>query len=68
MFFSEDPGAATSIDYDDSVAFALQGGFDLPLNDRWGLNVDLKKVFLGSDVTVGALGTFVVADTDLTNG
>ncbi|MEO1039286.1 MAG: OmpW family protein [Pseudomonadota bacterium] len=69
LFFNEDlPSGSplTSIDYDPSFGFAAQAGFDYALNERWFLNVDLKKVLINTDVTIdaGALGT-VQADVDI---
>jgi len=67
IFYGEDEGpVAAGIDYSNSFGFALQGGFDVPLNDTYFFNVDVKKVFLQSDVTVdaGDLGT-VTADVDI---
>lgn len=49
-------GAAKLDSY--SVGPAGQIGFDWALNDRWAINVDLKKIFIGSDVKVG--GTKVI--------
>jgi outer membrane protein len=37
----------------DSVGLALQAGLDYRLDDHWSLNVDVKKLQLRSDVTVG---------------
>jgi len=69
IFYSADEGpVADAIDYENSVGFALQGGLDYDLNDKWFLNVDLKKVFLQTDATVNAttaLGATVVADVDI---
>lgn len=36
-----------------SVGPAAQAGFDWVLNERWSLNVDVKKIYIGSDVKVG---------------
>lgn len=41
-----------------SVGPALQTGFDWALNDKWSLNLDVKKVLLRTDVTTGS-GAFV---------
>ncbi len=69
IFYGEDEGpVADSIEYDNSVGFALQGGLDYDLNDRWFLNLDIKKLFLQTDVTVDAttaLGATVGADVDI---
>jgi len=66
MFYSEDPGAAQDIEYDDGFGYALQAGVDVMLNDRWFFNVDVKKVWLSTDVTITVNPTTVVeADVDI---
>ena len=66
IFYNEDPGAVVDVDYDNSVGWALQAGADIPVGDTYFLNFDVKKVFLGTDVTVnaGAAGS-VGADVDI---
>lgn len=59
---------ADDVDYDTAVGFAFQGGFDFMLNDKWFINVDVKKVFLSTDATINAttaLGATVGADVDI---
>jgi len=69
-FFSEGTGAnalgASKVDIDDAFGFALQAGADISLGDGWYLNADVKKVWLGTDVTWHntGLGT-VKADVDI---
>lgn len=69
LFYGVDEGpVADDVDYDTAVGYALQGGFDFMLNDKWFLNVDVKKLFLNTDATVNAttaLGATVVADVDI---
>jgi len=69
IFYGADEGpVADDVDYDSSVGFALQAGLDFDLNDKWFLNVDLKKIFLNTDATVNAttaLGATVGADVDI---
>ena len=69
LFYGEDEGpVADSIDYDSTIGFALQGGLDFMLNDKWFLNVDIKRLFLNTDVTIDAttaLGATVGADVDI---
>ena len=69
LFYAVDEGpTADSVDYDTSVGFAVQGGFDLMLNDKWFLNLDVKKLFLGTDATIDAttaLGATVGAEVDI---
>ncbi|TAI49218.1 OmpW/AlkL family protein [Flagellimonas allohymeniacidonis] len=69
IFYGVDEGPVVDdIDYDSALGFALQGGFDYMLNDKWFLNVDVKKLFLGTDATVDAttaLSATVDADVDI---
>ncbi|MHC4204639.1 MAG: OmpW/AlkL family protein [Planctomycetota bacterium] len=65
VFFDDDPGDATSIDYDDSFGFALQAGIDVGINKNWAVNFDVKKIWLDTDVSVKALGTTVKTDVDI---
>jgi outer membrane protein len=44
-------GAAKLENY--SIGPAAQVGFDWAINDSWAINVDVKKIFIGSDVEVG---------------
>lgn len=69
FFYGVDEGSiADDVEYDTTVGFALQGGFDFMLNDKWFLNADVKKLFLNTDATVNAtsaLGATVGADVDI---
>ncbi|MCR9229127.1 MAG: outer membrane beta-barrel protein [Flavobacteriaceae bacterium] len=69
LFYGVDEGPTVDdIDYDTAVGFALQGGFDYMLNDKWFLNFDVKKLFLNTTATVdasSALGATVDADVDI---
>lgn len=66
VFYNEDDGAVADMDYEDSFGLALQAGVDIPVNDTYFANIDVKKVFLSTDVTVNAgdAGT-VGADVDI---
>lgn len=48
-------GVATDLDVENKVSPALQVGFDYMMDDHWGVNVDVKKIFLRPDfdITVG---------------
>lgn len=46
----------SSLDIDGTFGFALQAGFDYMLDQHWGLNFDVKKLFLRPDWTVVAGG------------
>lgn len=64
-FFDEDEGAVTSIEYEDSFGGALQAGFDYRLDDHWALNVDVRRVWINTDVTIMAGPTRIDADVDI---
>ena len=62
---NEDPGAVTSVDYDDGqFGPAIQVGFDYFFTKNWCLNVDIKKVWVDVDVTVNA-GAIVHTNVDV---
>ncbi len=55
IFYNAKPGAVVKgIEYENSFGFAGQLGFDLMLDDTFFINVDAKKLFLSTDVTVDA--------------
>ena len=56
-------GIITDIDYDASIGFALQAGFDVMLNDNWFFNVDAKRLWLNTDVDLN--GGTITADVDI---
>lgn len=45
-------GAATSLKYQDNLGYALQAGFDYMIDERFGVNFDVKKIFLKTNVQV----------------
>ncbi len=57
-------GPVTAISYEDSWGGALQAGFDYRLDDHWSLNVDVRKVWISSDVTILA-GATLDASVDI---
>ncbi|MAU41733.1 MAG: hypothetical protein CMF31_08930 [Kordiimonas sp.] len=66
IFYSADlptGGVATDISYDDGFGFALQAGVDYQIDEKWSLNVDVKKLWLGTDVSVNSGG--VTSDVDI---
>ncbi len=58
-------GPVTAIHYDDSFGGALQAGFDYKLGDHWSLNVDVRKVWISSDVAISAGTTQIAAKVDI---
>lgn len=70
IFYDAKPGnVVKGIEYDNAVGFAGQFGFDLMLDDTFFINVDVKKLFLSTDVTVDAsnlaAGLSIPAEVDL---
>jgi outer membrane protein len=55
VFFNEEAkGGFTSFNLQDTFGLALQGGIDVMLDQHWGLNLDVKKIFLEPKVKVNA--------------
>ncbi len=55
----------TSIKYQDHLGYALQVGFDYMLNDRVGVNFDIKKIFLKTQAQVGTATNSYTANVRL---
>ena len=54
IFYGVKSGAVKDVKYDNAFGFALQGGVDYMLTDKYFLNFDIKKLFLKTDVDVDA--------------
>ncbi|MGZ3766335.1 MAG: OmpW/AlkL family protein [Mucilaginibacter sp.] len=55
IFYSVDKGpTVNNVSYKDKFAFAVQGGFDFDVSKKVFINVDVKKIFLSTNVTVNA--------------
>ena len=63
FFYNVDSGVASSVHYDNHIGYALQAGADYALSGPWSLNVDVKKIFLRTNVNVG--GGAVTGKVDL---
>lgn len=51
LFYNEKDGALTNFNVSNRFGFALQAGVDIMLDKHWGLNVDVKKLFLKPTAT-----------------
>lgn len=51
IYYKEKPGSQTSLDMDNDFGWALQAGVDVPINDTWGWNFDVKKLFVNADAS-----------------
>ncbi len=65
FFYNENApgGVVTSVDYENGFGWALQAGADIALQGNWSLNLDVKKIFLNTDVSLN--GGAILADLDL---
>lgn len=53
FFYNEKNGSSiNSINYKNGFGYSLQAGMDYRLKGRWYLNVDVKKIFLETDIEV----------------
>lgn len=58
-------GPTTHISYGDSFGGALQVGADYKLDDHWSLNLDLRKIWISTDVKIDAGATRINANVDI---
>lgn len=58
-------GPVTHINYGDSVGPALQAGADYRLDDHWSLNLDVRKIWINTDVKIDAGPTRINASVDI---
>ncbi len=63
VWYDEDPGQVVNIDYDNNIAYALQAGIDIGLDEHWAINADVKKLWHNVDVSINSGA--VTADVDL---
>ncbi|KAF2516284.1 OmpW family protein [Flavobacterium salilacus subsp. salilacus] len=70
IFYNVDEGSTVrDVEYDNALGYAFQVGFDVMLNDKFFINMDVKKIFLSTDVTVDgsnlAEGLSIPAEVDI---
>jgi len=65
IFFDQKADSADQLDVKDTFGWALQAGFDYMIDDHWGFNVDVKKLFLSPDYSVTVAGTQYTGKADL---
>ena len=52
IFYNEDAGQFSDVEYDNSFGFALQAGVDFEVAEGIYLNADVKKIWLDTDINV----------------
>ncbi len=56
--------SVTDVSYSNEFGYAFQIGLDYSVDDKWSVNVDVKKVFVDTDIRVNN-GTIRADGTDL---
>lgn len=51
IYYDEKGGSAGNLKIDDTFGVALQTGVDVPIDDRWSWNFDVKKLFVKADAS-----------------
>lgn len=49
IYYNEDPGSQQSLKMDNDFGWALQAGIDVPVDGKWGVNFDVKKLYVDAD-------------------
>ena len=52
FFYDSKPGQFNSVKYDDGFGYAFQAGFDYAISGPWSVNLDVKKIFLDTDISI----------------
>lgn len=55
---------AAKLAYKNNVGFSTQVGADFDINSKWFINVDIKKIFLKTDVTANSTTTLTGVKVD----
>lgn len=68
LFYGEESAKGngiTGLDVNGGIGYALQAGADYWIDEHWGVNMDVKKLFLNVDAKMNVGATPVTADIDL---
>ena len=69
LFYNVKSGGVADVKYDNALGYAAQLGFDLMLDEKFFINVDAKRLFLSTDVTIDASnlapGLSIPAEVDI---
>ena len=64
-FFNEEGAGVDRVDYEDSLGYALQAGFDYGITEHWSLNLEVKKMFIDTKVSIDRAAVRNEADVDI---
>ncbi|MDI4655151.1 MULTISPECIES: OmpW/AlkL family protein [Xanthobacter] len=65
VFYNQSEHNVAGLDVKNAWGFALQAGFDLMIDQHWGINVDVKKVFVKPNFDVVVGGSHLTGTADL---
>ena len=69
LFYNVKSGDVADVKYDNALGYAAQLGFDLMVDDTFFINLDVKRLFLSTDVAVDASnlapGLSIPAEVDI---
>ena len=69
LFYNVKSGDVADVSYDNALGYAAQLGFDLMLDETFFINLDVKRLFLSTDVSVDASnlapGLIIPAEVDI---
>lgn len=51
-FIDSEPPAGRHVEYDSSVGPALQAGVDYRIDEHWGVNFDVHRIWINTDVSI----------------
>ncbi|ESZ29609.1 OmpW family protein [Mesorhizobium sp. M0317] len=65
IFYNQDAGSANTLKVKNTFGTALQVGFDYMVDQHWGVNFDVKKLFLKPDFDVTVDGAKLTGKAEL---
>ncbi|MER9229215.1 OmpW family protein [Mesorhizobium sp. M0664] len=65
VFYNQDAGSADALKVENTFGTALQVGFDYMVDQHWGVNFDVKKLFLKPDFDVTVDGAKLTGKAEL---
>ncbi|MBD8893067.1 OmpW/AlkL family protein [Roseibium litorale] len=65
IFYSQSADSADKLHVKNAFGAAVQAGFDYMIDDHWGVNLDVKKIFMEPDFDVTVGGTKLSGKAEL---